>query len=206
MNARTLYLAIGEIDDDLILAADQPSARHKRPAYSRWIALAACLLLAVAGLLFSHQGGDRVYFNSLTPPPPVTAKVQGEAELLNYQEAMDYYGLALPDTLGGLPRQERAVFALYRQTDGGVSWDENRVEYGQDGQRLTLSLSKAVLPYPESGQNGTLSTLQGTPVLLSSVGDAHWAQLELNGTTLRLLSQGLSQTEFLDAVRALLPA
>jgi len=204
MNNRALYLAIGEIDDELILDADRPAAGARRPSYLRWGALAACLLLAMAGLLFFRPGGDQVYFNSLTPPPSVTAKVQGEAELLSYQEAMDYYGIVLPDALGDLSRQEQALFAVCRQADGSVTWDENRVEYGQGDRRVTVALSKAVLPFPESGQGGKLSTLQGVSVMLSTADSQHWAQFQQKDVIFRVFSQGLNQDQFLDVVRAIL--
>lgn len=205
MNNRALYLAIGEIDDELILDADRP-AGARRPSYLRWGALAACLLLVVTGLFLARSGGDAVYFNSLTPPPPVGAKVQGEVEFLSDQEAVDYYGVALPDALGGLPREGRVLFAVYRQSDGSVTWDENRVEYGQGDKGVSLSLSKAVPPFPESGRDGRLSRLEGVSVLLSFDGATYWAELEQNGTTLRIFARGLDQEEFLDVVRDILHA
>lgn len=204
MNTRALYLAIGEISDDLILDADTPSAGAKRPSYLRWGALAACLLLVVSAIFLSHSDKDVVYFNSLTPPPPVGAKVQGDAEFLSYQEAMDYYGVTLPDVLCGLPRKEQALLAVYRLTDGSVSWDENRVEYGLGSRTVSISLSKAVPPSPDSNQGGKLSKLEGAPILLSFDGSTYWAELERSGTTLRIFAQGLCQTEFLDVVRAVL--
>lgn len=202
MNTRTLYLAIGELDDDLILEAAEPVAKP-HPAYRRWAALAACFCLFIAAVLF-HTGRDQVYFNALTPPPPVGFKVQGEAELLDYQAAMDYYGVTLPNALAGLPRQARDLFVVYRLADGTVTWDENWIGYQSGDRSVTVTLSKAPLSFPESADGGKPSRIAGTSVVLAASDSNYCAQWEQNGVNLRVLSQGLDQNEFLSVIRTIL--
>lgn len=61
MTARKLFEAIGEIDDDLVLAADQAAARpaHSwRPMLRRALPLAACLCLIAGGALLILRPGS----------------------------------------------------------------------------------------------------------------------------------------------------
>lgn len=58
MNARDLFQAIGDIDDDLILAADELPARPRRnwrPILFRAVPLAACLCLVVGTVLWRQN-------------------------------------------------------------------------------------------------------------------------------------------------------
>ena len=52
MNGMDLYRAVGQIDDDLILAANQPPVKNvtKTRLPIRFLAAAACLILAVCGI------------------------------------------------------------------------------------------------------------------------------------------------------------
>lgn len=59
MNARDLFQAIGEIDDDLILAADELPARPRRnwrPVVARAVPVAACVCLIAGAVLWQMQG------------------------------------------------------------------------------------------------------------------------------------------------------
>ena len=61
MNERQLFEAIGQVDDDLILAADQPVVRRrKRPVY--WlpaVSAAACAGLLMVGVVGWRAGNDK---------------------------------------------------------------------------------------------------------------------------------------------------
>lgn len=61
MTARKLFEAIGEIDDDLVLAADEAAARPARgwrPVLRRALPLAACLCLIAGGALLILRPGS----------------------------------------------------------------------------------------------------------------------------------------------------
>ena len=50
MTKETILLAIGDIPDELIEDAVLPAAPARRPHWTRWAALAACLAVAVVGI------------------------------------------------------------------------------------------------------------------------------------------------------------
>lgn len=61
MTARELFEAIGEMDDDLVLAADEPLARpgrNWRPLLRHALPLAACLCLIAGGALLTLRPGS----------------------------------------------------------------------------------------------------------------------------------------------------
>lgn len=61
MNERQLFEAIGQVDDDLILAADRPAVRRrKKPVY--WmpaLSVAACAGLLMVGVVGWHAGSSK---------------------------------------------------------------------------------------------------------------------------------------------------
>ena len=60
MTARELFEAIGSMDDDLVLAADEEPLRRRRswrPVLYRAVPLAACLCLVVGAVLWQGQQG-----------------------------------------------------------------------------------------------------------------------------------------------------
>ncbi len=63
MKAMKLFEAIGEIDDGLVFAAANDPGRKKRAHWVRWVAMAACIALAVfAGISFipgKEPGGEQ---------------------------------------------------------------------------------------------------------------------------------------------------
>lgn len=56
MNAKELYQIVGQIDDDLILAANQETAKSKRSSILSWTAAAAACFCLILG------GGLHPYF------------------------------------------------------------------------------------------------------------------------------------------------
>lgn len=60
MTGRDLFEAMGAIDEDLVLAADEPPARPRhswRPVLLRAVPLAACMCLIAGAVLWQMQGG-----------------------------------------------------------------------------------------------------------------------------------------------------
>ena len=61
MNERQLFEAIGQVDDDLILAADRPAVRRrKKPVY--WmpaLSVAACAGLLMVGVVGWRAGSSK---------------------------------------------------------------------------------------------------------------------------------------------------
>ena len=72
MTNRELFSALGQLDDDLILAAAPQSRRHSSPMLLRWGALAAGLVLAV-GIAFAVAPR----LPAILPPNTDTSHIQG---------------------------------------------------------------------------------------------------------------------------------
>lgn len=207
MNRETLYLEIGNIDDDLILEASAACGRrHFRGGALR---LAACLCLICTAILW---GMHREFIRYNEAPAPITAKVVAPSDgntsilTLTYEELFDHYGVdPLPDTLAGLVRQEREHYFVYRSADGTVC-DTNVITYcAEDGtQTLTILLSTEDLQTKDLER----SRISGISLVLgvdtSTAQPICWAELSKGGIFLRAVSSGVEEAAFTGLIRELL--
>ena len=208
MNAKDLYLAVGEVDDDLILSAQEPPTRKKRPAARVWAA-AACLCLLCLGALLSLRG-NAVVWNpaedaALTKIP---APADSTVRVISQEELAAYYQLdAVPESLGGTLSLSPSSFLLCVDTAGTPVYDCNQLLY-QDAERqrsVSVTLSRLTRP-AEAPETGAASRIHGTSVWLTATADAArlTAQWERNGTLFFVTETGLDQTAFLAVVEELL--
>lgn len=211
MNAKELYRAIGEIDDDLILAAAPSAVNTRRPAWRWALAAAACLCLLLAGA-YLRFFADSVAWNEA--PLSISAKLPMPADVtiqtLPSSELAAYYGLALPDALDGGLLRASADGMLLADAENAVVYDRNLVRYeSADGARRVLLTLSRVTPMDEP--SGTRSRIRGTSVLLTqdlsvpglSLLGAYW---EENGTRIALSAEGLDPETLLNVLKTLLTA
>lgn len=122
MTNHELFEAIGHVDDDLILAADAPAKKHRKPpVYSRSaLSVAACLCLLVGGIsvvrLRSASGNEAVLLRSDAPEAAAaTAPDEGLlAAVPNAEDAAESapaLGLARCVRIGGVNYYESAATA-----------------------------------------------------------------------------------------------
>ena len=117
MTTDALVDAIGRVHDDLIQQTDALRQRKRRPAWPKWVALAACLclVLSLSFPVFRHKG-------SVTEPVQAIAALEFNGA---YYEAV-----RLPDILEkyGLPKEITADLAgehlAYLQSDSGIGYEE----------------------------------------------------------------------------------
>lgn len=208
MTARGFYLAIGEIDDDLIQEADTAPVRSRRPLY-RVLAAAACICIAALALYFG-QPRDDIRFNTLPAPPAARVAIQGDAIVMSEAEAADYYGLSLPDTLDELIRETSPYFVRYETVEGSVTYDENTVRYRTaDGMRsVSVSVSKTPVPALIQTNGAVYSRLDGAAVLLAAAGGeqepSYWAELHRGETAIRIVSSGFTEPDFIELIREII--
>lgn len=215
MNREMLYREISNIDDDLIEAANAAPEHYKRPILSRIAGIAACLCLICVGIFYSLQR-DAIYINEM-PIPAISKAVVPDGEtaepvFLTYQELLAYYGLAqLPDAFGEtLIKAEQSHFALYRDQQGEILYDTNRLYYSSiDGSKtLQIVLTKNAEDPHSFCQDIRLSKIDGITVQLAvSSNDngyrAYWAALKANDLSVQIVSDGLREAEFIHTVKAL---
>lgn len=210
MNGRTLYLEIGNIDDDLVMEASEARGNkiRKLPA-ARLAGLAACLCLICTAALFG-MNRDVVRYNEA--PVPLASKLLVPSDesttvfALTYPELFDHYGLEpFPDALGGLQRLEQGRYYVYRTAENAV-YDTNILNYrsGDGEQTLTILLSTGE---PEDGGEEGLkkSRIDGLSVVLGAAEGpdrpVYWAELRAQGVFLRVTASGMDEDSFTDLIR-----
>lgn len=207
MNAKAFYLAVGEIDDDLIQEAEAAPAKSRRPFY-RYLAAAACICVAALALFLSRPRDD-IRFNTLPAPPSARIAIQGNEVVMSESEASAYYDLTLPETLDGLIREAPLYFVRYETAGGNVTFDENTVRYRTaDGIRsLSVSVSKAPVPSFIQTDKDMYSRLDGATVLLAITGEqepSYWAELHRGGTAIHIVSSGFTEPDFIELIREII--
>lgn len=213
MNREMLYREIGDIDDDLIQAANEAHKQnHKTLMLCRIAGIAACFCLICGSILFGLQK-DSIYINEI--PTPAAAKVIVPADEnttivpMTYQELLAYYGMEqMPDTFGEeLTKTQQSFFVLYQNQAGDILYDTNILYYSSIDQSKTLSitLSKAEDLSNVSQEEMRQSKIDGVSLLLAASSNetdytAYWAGLKLNGVSVQMISDGLSEDEFINAI------
>ena len=121
MNERQLFDAIGQVDDDLILAADRPAVRRrKKPVY--WmpaLSVAACAGLLMVGVVGWRAGNSK---NDLMESSAAMAEERA-AELPEAAAAPDeaMVGAANPFAEGGGTPVEGSADGTYKASDSAES-------------------------------------------------------------------------------------
>ena len=209
MNAKELYLTIGQIGDDLILGANEERSRKKKPVLHFWIvAAAACICMVCGGYL--HLFGTVAIWNTGVTEYVAKSSIPENSTVqdLSMEDLSDYYHIMLPDMLGDLSRIP-ADARLYTDADGRVLYDRNVFRYeNADGSKgLNLTLSR-VSSAPQNDGEKT-SRIRGTSVTLTEDTSIPGylllsAQWEQDGTTVHLAAEGLTQDELLAILKELI--
>ena len=210
MNAKELYLTIGQISDDLILDANEKCNKKKKPVLHLWMAAAAaCLCLVCCGGYLHFFGTVAVWNTGATEyvakfSIPENSTVQD----LSMEGLADYYHITLPDALGDLSRRPADV-RIYTDADGRVLYDRNVFRYenadGSKGANLTL-LRVSSTPQNDGEK---ASRIRGTSVtLMEDTSIPSYlllsAQWEQDGTTVHLAAEGLTQDELVAILKELI--
>lgn len=211
MNAKELYLAIGQISDDLILDANTPGVgRGQRYVRRLRIAAAAACFCLLLGGIYIRFFGVAAIWNTGTAEYAAKSSIPegGTVQSLSADDFRDYYHITLPDTLGSLSRTSADAF-LYADAQGSVLYDRNLIRYeSADGSKgLNLTLSR-VSPAPQSS-GGRASFIRGVSVTLTQDAsipgylllNAQWQQ---DGTTLCAAAEGLEKGELISILKDLI--
>ena len=208
MNRKSLYLAIGDVDDDLIAEASRAGGRSTgRARVIRWGGIAACLLLICMGALFGVRR-DAVVYHDLPAPMISKVAIPSDAEwiMMSHEEILAHYGLAeLPDSLSDLVREEKDLYSVYWKA-GGIVYDLNTVRYtSADGTRsLTLSFSKTEMA--DCREDVKYARVDGVRLLLGVDGPVYWAETVEEDVCLRLVASGMGEAEFTALLREVIKA
>lgn len=211
MNGKDLYRAVGQIEDDLILAANEEPVKKTQAPIKLWaLAAAACLCLVCLGgywRLFGttivwNQGSDVSISKFAIPEGSVPRE-------LTLAEAEDYYRIGtFPDTLGDeLRRTGPDTVCIYTDVAGTPVYDGAQLWYeGPNGAAVWISLARVSAPRIPAGR---LSRIGGIPAVLAESEElpgypTYSARWERGGTFVCATGNGLDKTEFIALVEEFL--
>lgn len=212
MNARKLYLALGQIDDELILAAEGQPAGKKKRISNVWMmaAAAACICLVCLGA-FRQFFGTSVIWNETPGISDLKPFIPADSVLrtMTWEEMTDYYQIDEPPAAlaDDLRLTGPSLFSVYVDQSGEVVYDRNQLWYeSTDGGRfLCVSLARSSPSRPER-EPVEYSHIHGVSVLLtvSGGGSSRAAQWEQSGTTVFVTGNGIDEAEFVAILEELL--
>lgn len=213
MNREAFYKEIGDIDDDLIMeAAVAYGEKNKKSAVYRIVGIAACFCLICGAFIFLSQR-DTIYINEISAPAVskivVPADENTEIVSVSYGELMDYYGIKqLPDTLGDdLENAEQSYFVFYRNSGGKILYDTNIFYFNNADRSRNVSVIIAKSEEISDAYNNDilLSEIGGVSVMIAKSNDtAYWAAFKLNEVSFKVISDGMSEDEFIDIIKEII--
>ena len=212
MNAKELYRAIGGIDDDLILAANETEVRKKKHPLRLWAAAAAACLCMILTSVYSNYLSSSIIWNEGYTSFAVKASIPENSTMhaLDMDQFSKYYGISLPDTLDGQLVRRNPRIQIFTDSQGNVVYDHNLIHYeNSDGTKsVDLTLARVSFMTPVS-PDAKLSKIHETSVALtedlSIPGTALFsAQWEQDGTEILVSSEGIEKTEFISIIRTLI--
>ena len=212
MNAKELYLAIGKIDDDLILEADKAVEKKKKLVIMRLVAIAACICFLAGGGYAGYIDHYTVW-NQATDSFVGKAAVPGEGivKTLTKEEGEAYYNISsLPDTLSDSLEIMGTSFMIIQDTQGKILYDRNLIRYESNDhlKGINLTLSR-ISSEKEENEKMKESHIKGYSIVLtendlgagSQLLEASW---EKNGTKFCVDADGIDKKAFLSILRELI--
>lgn len=213
MNRKAFYREIGNIDDDLIQAANKAHGqKHNVRMLYRIAGIAACFCVIWGGILFGLQK-DTLYINDISIPMTSKVVVPTDENIkivpVTYQELLVYYGMEqLPDAFGEeLTRAEQSYFVLYQDQAGDVLCDTNILYYNNSDNSKTLSITFAKAEELSNTFHEDIkqSKIDGVSMVLASTDqEAYWASFKLYGVSIKITSYGLNEEDFIYTIKELI--
>lgn len=211
MSGKDLYRAVGQIGDDLILAANEEPAKKVKAPLSLWALVAAACLCLVCFGGYRHFFGTSIVWEEV-PGASVSKLSIPEDSMpreLTAGEAEDYYKIGpFPETLGqGLRRTGPDTVCIYTDAVGTPVYDGTQLWYEDpNGAAVWISLARVSAPKIQVERS---SRIRGVPAALTvseelpdkSVYSAQW---ERNCTFVCVTGSGIGQTEFIALVEEFL--
>ena len=168
MKKEKLYEAIGEIDDNYINDAHLTAKKKSRPVWVKWVSMAACLSLIIAGGLFGN------IFNSPDTPDNsilsyfvITAQAaNGEITELGLHDSCFNSGTSKENVFGVdmplfnfsvKPSNLKDNEAIYSQFDISVSYNGTTVGWNKDKHIMVAYL----IPTPNSDETSWSYSISG---------------------------------------------
>ncbi|MBQ8837330.1 MAG: hypothetical protein IJ002_07490 [Clostridia bacterium] len=212
MKRESLYLEIGNIDDDLIEAAcAQRKSKKGRINFARFVGAAACFcIICIAA--FSAFQKDSIYFNEIEVSSASKVKIPSDENTTvitpNYEELFDYYGITkFPDTLACMQRIEQKSYFIY-QNLGGIIYDTNFLQYMSFDGKQTLTVAIAKEEFDIQTEDAKLSKIYGVPLTMGvsdgSAQPTYFAEVCIREVYLHITARGVDESAFVDIIREII--
>lgn len=211
MTGKDLYRVMGQIDDSLILDANEKPAKVRRSPALWALAAAACLCLVCVGVFQRFWGTSLVWNEESGASISRFAIPEGSVPLeMTRAEAEDYYRLgAFPALLGQtLQLAEPSSFTIYTDAGGNPVYDHMEIWYGSPDGSVSagISLERASA---RAMPHGGLSRIRGVPVYLTASEEVpgyptYSARWERNGTAITVMGNGMDRSKFIALAEELL--
>lgn len=207
MTGKELYRAVGQIEDELILAANEEPAGKQKTTAPLWVLVAAaCFYLVCAGA-FRHLFGTSIVWNE-GPGMTVSKSAIPEGSVpqeLTAEAAADYYRIGqIPAVLGQALRLVGPdTFLIYSDSSGTTVYDSIQLRYEHPDGSAAARLFLARVSAPEL-RMGKPSRIRGVPVTLTASEGICSAQWEQSGTYVCIMGNGVEQEAFIVLVEELL--
>ncbi|MBD5083564.1 MAG: hypothetical protein HDT33_00460 [Clostridiales bacterium] len=213
MNAKDFYLAVGGIDEDLIMGAHEQPSRKKLSNIRVWAVAAACICLVCFGVIHSFYGTSVVWneANGITALSKLSAPADSVLQVIAKEDFKKYFRLDdLPESIGGELCLTPTSFILCVDEAGNPVYDRNQICYQnvEKHQSVCITLSR-VTQGAQPQQDAKKSRIHGTPVWLTAAETdsdtaMFTAQWEKDGTAFFVTAIGLDKVFFLSVVEELL--
>ena len=213
MNAKDFYLAVGRIDEDLIMGAHEQPSRKKLSNIRVWAVAAACICLVCFGVIHSFYGTSVVWneANGITALSKLSAPADSVLQVIAKEDFKKYFRLDdLPESIGGELCLTPTSFILCVDEAGNPVYDRNQICYQnvEKHQSVCITLSR-VTQGAQPQQDAKKSRIHGTPVWLTAAETdsdtaMFTAQWEKDGTAFFVTAIGLDKVFFLSVVEELL--
>lgn len=221
MNSKGLYLAINDIDEDLIEEALYMNKAKMSVPIKRYLTIAACLCFVLVGGLFTSRTGTSVHINQLMGAT-MQAKVDGDyvVRTLDKNELLTYFdNYKFNDYLEDFRLDsDHDHYSFLVSEDGRIFDDTSQFVYKNDTQIIELKLSKLGLYYGDvfiSEQVISPSTIKGKEVTIGTYIDftfdedvveinKYVAELKFEDVYVNITGQGFSEEDFIDLIKIII--
>lgn len=203
MKRESLYLEIGNIDDDLVEEAFEAKANKKsRINFARFVGTAACICLICTASVFWLQR-DIVRFNTsdISASSKVFIPSNADIRTLSEEELFDYYGIEqFPNSISDMQKYEQRDYFIYYDAED-VVYDTNVLNYASADGKQSMSVTIAKVGFFPQLDDFELSRIDGVSLLLAVSEDVYRAKLYKSETSLSIVSHGMDEQEFINTIR-----
>lgn len=210
MNSQQVFEAIGYIDDDFILEANEEKKSHKK-MYQSMVAIAAAIVVMFSLSIF-QQTENELIFNTMrfVNAKEIPIDLSGyEVETLTLEGVKTYLSeITIPETYPLISLEAKLAY-----DDQLVVYDEFKLDYLVDEGSMTITTTKIDQNKRSLfivGDGVKVSTLKEYDVYLGKAEDTlshetiFYGEVEVNDIFITFKSRGITESDFIKIIESIL--